>query len=152
MYIMKRSGIQEIFNSTKIVKAIEGANAEVPLKDRLTEKEIKVIADDIFNIASERKVILNVEDIQDMVEDHIYDLKKYAVGRKYSRYRYQHTKNRNDRLFNKKMLSIVDCKNEEVNQENSNKNTSFIHFPFKATKKSLFLLFFHFNSPILNSF
>ena len=66
MYIMKRSGIQEIFNSTKIVKAIEGANAEVPLKDRLTEKEIKVIADDIFNIASERKVILNVEDIQDI--------------------------------------------------------------------------------------
>lgn len=123
MYIMKRSGIQEIFDASKIVKAIEGANAEVPLKDRLTENEIKVISEDIFNIASERKVILNVEDIQDMVEDHIYDLKKYVVGRKYSRYRYQHTKNRKDRVFNKKMLSIVDCKNEEVNQENSNKNT-----------------------------
>lgn len=122
MYIIKRNGSQVTFDRTKIINAINSANKEVTEKDRLTNDEIEEITKDIEKISEKSKFILNVEDIQNLVEDHIWDLKKFNLGRTYSQYRFLHNINRDRNDIDDAILNLVDYNNEEIKQENSNKN------------------------------
>lgn len=122
MFIIKRNGSQEEFDQNKIVNAITAANKEVSPKNQLSEEEINEIANNIKELIYNSIHTLNVEEIQDMVEDHIYDLKKFVLGRAYSQYRFKHTENRNTDNLSKQIKTLIDFNNEEVMQENSNKN------------------------------
>ena len=122
MFIIKRNGSQEEFDQNKIVNDITAANKEVSPKNQLSEEEINEIANNIKELIYNSIHTLNVEEIQDMVEDHIYDLKKFVLGRAYSQYRFKHTENRNTDNLSKQIKTLIDFNNEEVMQENSNKN------------------------------
>ena len=122
MKIIKRSGIEAAFDSQKIIQAISKANAEVLPKDRLTEKEIKSIADEVMEYCLTRKHALNVEEIQDIVENGIMERKAFKVARKYITYRYTRQLIRKANTTDEQILSLIESNNEEVKQENSNKN------------------------------
>ena len=122
MYVIKRDGSEVNFDVNRIINAIERANKEVPDVDKLTYDEIKSIADKIEKEAKETSHSLNVEDIQDKVEDGIYGLQKFSLGRCYSRYRYERALKRKKHTTDGQILSLVNQNNEEIKQENSNKN------------------------------
>ncbi len=122
MKIIKRSGAESTFDGGKIVAAIVKANNEVNEMDRLSEEEIQSIADYIRNVCSSLNRILNVEEIQDLVENQIMDKKKFEVARKYITYRYKRAMVRKSNSTDEQILSLIECENEEVKQENSNKN------------------------------
>lgn len=122
MKIIKRSGVEEDFNSAKIISAVNRANAEVEGDDRLLQYDIEGIAKAIEKEAKTIGRSLNVEEIQDMVEDHIMDLGKHNLARRYITYRYRRSIARKSNTTDDQILSLIDCNNEEIKQENSNKN------------------------------
>ena len=121
MIIMKRNGSEEQFNVNKIISAISRANA-VDYKYELTDKEIHSIADDIQAECLKLKGIPSVVDIQDMVESRLMNLGYYNLVKRYITYRYTHSLIRQSNSTDEKILSLIECNNEEAKQENSNKD------------------------------
>ena len=122
MKIIKRSGIEAAFDRSKITAAVTKANESVAQGKRLTKKQIELIGDNVTEIATNRKRALSVEEIQDIVENEIMDLKAFEVARKYITYRYTRQLVRKSNTTDEQILSLIECNNEEVKQENSNKN------------------------------
>ena len=122
MKIIKRSGSEMNFDVKKIVAAITKANHEVPVKERLTETQIENISNCIEDICMDANRSLGVEEIQDLVEEQIMDKRAFSVARKYITYRYNRALVRKSNSTDKQILSLLECNNEEVKQENSNKN------------------------------
>ena len=122
MKIIKRSGVEAVFDRQKIIAAVTKANESVSQGKRLTKKQIELIGDNVTAIASKRKRALSVEEIQDIVENEIMDLKAFDVARKYITYRYTRQLVRKSNTTDEQILSLIECNNEEVKQENSNKN------------------------------
>ena len=122
MKIIKRSGTEVAFDITKIINAIRKANNEVDEENRLSDEQIKLIADKVTETAKSMNRAVNVEEIQDFVENQIMDQKAFAVARKYITYRYTRALARTSNTTDAQILSLIECNNEEVKQENSNKN------------------------------
>ena len=122
MKIIKRSGSEVAFDLNKIVHAIQAANLEVQESDRLTERQITYAAQNVEERCEEAGHTVSVEEIQDMVEDEIMALDRYEVARHYIIYRYVQSVKRQKNTTDDKILSLIECNNEEVKQENSNKN------------------------------
>lgn len=122
MKIIKRSGSENEFDAEKIIAAISKANTEVPTIERLSEEQINEIASNVEKICEDMHRALNVEEIQDLVEDQIMNKRAFALARKYITYRYNRALVRKSNSTDKQILSLIECDNEEVRQENSNKN------------------------------
>ena len=122
MKIIKRSGKEMIFDGRKITAAIERANKEVSEKMRLSKSQIKNIEREVEDNCKSLTRAANVEEIQDMVENGIMGAGRYEVARKYITYRYKHALVRQANTTDDQILSLIECSNEEVKQENSNKN------------------------------
>jgi len=122
MNIIKRSGAEEVFDITKIINAMSKANNEVPEVERLTAKEIRDAANAVAEQCDQMERAASVEEIQDLVEDQIMARGKYNVARKYITYRYTRALVRKSNTTDEQILSLIECNNEEVKQENSNKN------------------------------
>ena len=122
MKIIKRNGSEAVFDITKIIAAITKANNVVPESQRLTNHQIIEIADKVQATCLGRGHAMNVEEIQDIVEDAIMATGAYEVARKYITYRYVQNLKRTHNTTDDRILSLIECNNEEVKQENSNKN------------------------------
>ena len=122
MKIIKRSGREDVFDENKIVNAVAKANASVGEADRLTDEEVKSVGANVTKIATSSSRALSVEEIQDLVENEIMARKKYRVARNYITYRYTRQLARKANTTDDRILSLIECNNEEVKQENSNKN------------------------------
>ena len=122
MKIIKRNGSEAVFDITKIISAISKANKVVPEAQRLTKQQIIEISDHVQEVCFARGHAMNVEEIQDIVEDAIMATGAYEVARKYITYRYVQSLKRTHNTTDDKILSLIECNNEEVKQENSNKN------------------------------
>ena len=122
MKIIKRNGQEAIFDEVKITNAIIGANKEVVETERLSEEEIDNITNDIEYKCRKMKRALSVEEIQNLVEDELMKLNAFSVARKYITYRFQRALARQSNTTDDQILSLIECANEEVKQENSNKN------------------------------
>ena len=122
MKIIKRNGSEAVFDITKIIAAITKANKVVPDAQRLTKQQIIEISDHVQEVCYARGHAMNVEEIQDIVEDAIMATGAYEVARKYITYRYVQSLKRTHNTTDDKILSLIECNNEEVKQENSNKN------------------------------
>ena len=122
MKIIKRSGKETGFDKSKIVDAVAKANQEVAEIDRLSDEQIDKIARQITDTCASMDRIYNVEEIQDMVENGIMACKAYEVARKYITYRYKRALVRKSNSTDQQILSLIECDNEEIKQENSNKN------------------------------
>ena len=120
--VIKRNGEEVEFDLNKIINAIRKANEEVDKLHRMNDYQIVAIADNIANQVNEIMHAVNVEDIQDMVETGIMEMRGYEVAQKYVRYRYKRELNRKSNTTDNGILSLIEHINEEVNQENSNKN------------------------------
>ena len=122
MKIIKRSGSEVKFDAQKITAAITKANYEVPVKERLSKEQIIDMTNIVENICIDANRALNVEEIQDLVEEQIMDKRAFTVARKYITYRYDRALVRKSNSTDKQILSLLECNNEEVKQEHSNKN------------------------------
>lgn len=122
MKIIKRSGAEVEFNPEKIVIAVTKANESVVPSARMSEIQIKRIAEDVESAAANINRSLSVEEIQDMVEDQIMNQRAFDVARRYITYRYTRALVRKSNTTDEQILSLIECNNEEVKQENSNKN------------------------------
>ena len=122
MKIIKRSGKETGFDGSKIIDAVTKANQEVAEGDRLSQIQIEAIADRISEVCENMDRIYNVEEIQDMVENEIMGYKAFEVARKYITYRYKRALVRKSNSTDQQILSLIECSNEEIKQENSNKN------------------------------
>ncbi len=122
MKIIKRNGTEAVFDSSKISTAIRKANNEAVESDRLTEEQIEKITLEIEKECLNLGRAAGVEEIQDMVEDRIMAERAFSVARKYITYRYQRALVRKANSTDDKIMSLIECSNEEVKQENSNKN------------------------------
>ena len=120
--VIKRNGQEVEFDVTKIVNAIEAANREVDPIHQMNPYQIQAIADKIAAEVVKIKRAVNVEDIQEMVETGIMEMRGFEVAQKYIRYRYKRSLARNANTTDEGILSLIDQANEEVKQENSNKN------------------------------
>ena len=120
--VIKRNGEEVDFKLEKIVNAIKAANAEVDKIHQMNEYQIVAIADKIAQQAVNAMHAVNVEDIQDMVETGIMEMRGYEVAQKYVRYRYKRELTRKSNTTDNGILSLLEHINEEVKQENSNKN------------------------------
>ncbi len=120
--VIKRSGEEVSFDISKIVNAIEKANKEVDEIHQLSEYQIAAVADKIAKQIADAPHAVNVEDIQDMVETGIMEMRGYEVAQKYVRYRYKRELARKSNTTDEEILSLLNNINEEVTQENSNKN------------------------------
>ena len=122
MKIIKRNGSEAVFDISKIIAAVTKANNVVASNQRLTKEQITAIADDVAQECKSRNHAMNVEEIQDLVEDAIMQTKAYEVARKYITYRYVQSLRRTHNTTDDRILSLIECNNEEVKQENANKN------------------------------
>ena len=122
MKIIKRSGSELDFDFNKIIVAVTKANESVVPSERMTPIQIRRIAEDVEMAASNMNRALNVEEIQDMVEDQIMNQRAFSVARSYITYRYKRQLVRKSNTTDEQILSLIECNNEEVKQENSNKN------------------------------
>ncbi len=122
MKIIKRSGKEVDFDVSKISAAIEKANKEVTEEKRLTHGQIIDIATGVEKLCATLTRAASVEEIQDMVEDGLMRAGKFDVARKYITYRYKHALVRKSNTTDEQIMSLIECSNEEVKQENSNKN------------------------------
>ncbi len=122
MKIIKRSGAEVDFDSKKIEIAVKKANESVVPSERMSDIQIKRIAEDVESAATNVNRSLSVEEIQDMVEDQIMNQRAFDVARRYITYRYQRALVRKANTTDEQILSLIECNNEEVKQENSNKN------------------------------
>ncbi|MEE0963913.1 anaerobic ribonucleoside-triphosphate reductase [Ruminococcus sp. YE282] len=121
MRIIKRNGSEEEFNIAKIVNAVKKANnsSDTPF---LTDEQIYDIADYVEYKCNKIKRAVSVEEIQDMVEDQLMSKGAFELARRYVRYRYTRSLVRKANTTDNRILSLIECNNEEVKQENSNKN------------------------------
>lgn len=122
MKIIKRSGTEVTFDIDKIVNAIRAANLEVEEGSRLTDRQVIYAAQNVAEACEKAGHAVSVEEIQDLVEDEIMRLDCYEVARHYIIYRYVQSLKRQKNTTDDKILSLIECNNEEVKQENSNKN------------------------------
>lgn len=122
MKIIKRSGKEVDFDQNKITNAIIKANFTVDENEQLTEKQIAKIVDDITKLCKKTRRATSVEEIQDMVERAIMQEGSFSVAKNYITYRYERQLIRQANTTDKQILSLIECENEEVKQENSNKN------------------------------
>ena len=122
MKIIKRSGSEVTFDIQKIVNAITAANNDAAPHERLTEDQIALAAHSVEWLCGRAGHTVSVEEIQDMVENQIMALGRFEVARKYIIYRYIQTLKRTSNTTDDKILSLIECNNEEVKQENSNTN------------------------------
>ena len=120
--VIKRNGEEVHFDRAKIVNAITKANGNVERIHQMNPYQIEAIADTIAEQVQETPHAVNVEDIQDMVETSIMEMRGYEVAQKYVRYRYRRELKRKSNTTDNGILALLDHINEEVNQENSNKN------------------------------
>ena len=122
MKIIKRSGSEDIFDAAKIVAAIRKANDSVLDYEKLTADQIEEIASNVETACENMKRSPSVEEIQDMVENQLMDIKAHDVARHYITYRYVQSLKRQTNTTDERILSLIECQNEEVKQENANKN------------------------------
>ena len=122
MKIIKRNGTEVQFDELKITAAIEKANKEVVETERLSEEDIDNITNNVKYQCQKMNRALSVEEIQNLVEDEIMKLNAFSVARKYITYRYKRALVRKANTTDEQILSLIECDNEEVKQENSNKN------------------------------
>lgn len=122
MNIIKRSGAQAAYDGSKICTAIRKANETVPEADRLSEEAILEIERYVRNLGESMGRALGVEEIQDAVEGQIMRHGAFDVARNYIKYRYIRSLARKKNTTDDRILSLIECNNEEVKQENSNKN------------------------------
>ena len=122
MKIIKRNGAEEGFDPEKIISAVRKANKEVSEENRLSEEQIRLIAGKVTELAGDLNRAVSVEEVQDFVENQIMDQKAFAVARKYVTYRYTRALIRRANTTDAQILTLIECNNEEVKQENSNKN------------------------------
>ena len=120
--VIKRNGEEVSFDLLKIVNAIKGANQEGEPIYQMNEYQIQAVADNVAARISEMTHAVHVEDIQDLVETSIMEMRGYEVAQKYVRYRYKRELSRKSNTTDNGILSLIEHLNEEVNQENSNKN------------------------------
>ncbi len=126
MKVIKRNGSEVVFDVTKIVHAISKANREVSPENALTPEQILTAANNVTVECEACGHAPAVEEIQDMVEDQIMALGAFEVARKYIIYRYVQNLKRQSNTTDDKILSLIECNNEEVKQENSNKNPTVV--------------------------
>lgn len=126
MKIIKRNGEEVLFDVSKIENAVRKANVTVPVAERLTEEQIKNIGAEIEKTCENGGHEANVEEIQDFVETKIMEQGAFSIAKKYITYRYQHELNRKENSTDKQILSLLECQNEDVKQENSNKNSTVV--------------------------
>ncbi len=122
MKIIKRSGVEVTFDLKKIIAAIGKANDSVKEEEQLTEDEIDEIATVVADHCKEMNRAPSVEEIQDMVENQLMKYRAYTISRNYITYRYKRALVRKSNSTDEQILSLLECNNEEVKQENSNKN------------------------------
>lgn len=122
MKIIKRSGTEVGFDISKIIAAVSKANKEAVENEQLSDNDINEISDKVQNICSSVNRTLSVEEIQDLVENEIMNKHAFEVARKYITYRYKRSLVRKSNSTDDQILSLIECNNEEVKQENSNKN------------------------------
>ena len=122
MKIIKRSGVEVFFDSNKIVAAVQKANASVIDYEKLSDEQIQEIADNVEVACENMKRSASVEEIQDMVENQLMNQHAFTVARNYITYRYKRALVRKSNSTDEQILSLLECNNEEVKQENSNKN------------------------------
>ena len=120
--IIKRSGKEVGFDISKIMAAVQKANKEVKDSDRMSPEQIDTISNNVEKICLEMSHTPGVEEIQDMVENQIMDQQAFEVARKYITYRYKRALVRKSNSTDEQILALIECNNEEVKQENSNKN------------------------------
>ena len=122
MKIIKRDGSEAVFDLSKIANAIKGASDESPESERLTARQIDYAAHNVADACEMAGHTVSVEEIQDLVENEIMALQKFEVARRYIIYRYVQNIKRQSNTTDDKILALIECNNEEVKQENSNKN------------------------------
>ena len=122
MKIIKRSGAEEIFDINKIIVAVTKASDSVNEPERLKPEQINDIAEGVKDICLRADRALSVEEIQDLVENAIMQHQAFSVARRYIKYRYNRALIRKANTTDEQILSLIECNNEEVKQENSNKN------------------------------
>ena len=122
MKIIKRNGSEVPFDITKIITAVTKASDSVGGKSRLTREQINQIADDVTKQCQALNRAVSVEEIQDMVENKLMDMKAHDIARHYITYRYIQSLKRQTNTTDERILSLIECQNEEVKQENANKN------------------------------
>lgn len=122
MNIIKRSGMEVCFDASKIEAAVRRANLSVQEGDQLDDQQVKTIVERVERHCKRLKRSANVEEIQDMVQEEIMRQKAYKVATNYITYRYKRELVRKSNSTDKQILSLLECSNEEVMQENSNKN------------------------------
>ena len=122
MMIIKRSGEEKEFDITKIENAIRKASQAVDYKNALSEGRIKLIAEEVAGVCAARDRAMTVEEIQDVVETKIMEMGGYEIAKKYITYRYKQSLLRQANTTDQQIMSLIECNNEDVKQENSNKN------------------------------
>ncbi len=122
MKIIKRDGSEVEFDRSKIANAIVKANESVTADEQVTIEQANMIASTVEHYCAGLKRAMSVEEIQDQVENHLMALGKYNLARRYITYRYTHALMRRSNTTDKQILSLIECNNEEVKQENANKN------------------------------
>lgn len=122
MKIIKRSGVEEAFDNKKIIAAIRKANDSVIDYEKIDDEQIKDIAKNVEIACENMKRSASVEEIQDMVENQLMNRRAFNVARNYITYRYKRALVRKSNSTDQQILSLLECNNEEVKQENSNKN------------------------------
>ena len=122
MKIIKRSGAEEEFSIDKILAAVSKANQTVEFKNALTAQQIEAIGEYVSGICKALDRALSVEEIQDIVETRIMQAGAFEVAKKYITYRYMRNLVRQANTTDNQIMSLLECNNEEVKQENSNKN------------------------------
>ena len=122
MKIIKRNGSEVPFDITKIITAVTKASDSVSRKSSLKPEQIKQIASDVTDQCRALNRAVSVEEIQDMVENKLMDIQAHDVARHYITYRYVQSLKRQTNTTDERILSLIECQNEEVKQENANKN------------------------------
>ena len=122
MKIIKRSGVEVVFDINKVTEAIRKANEDAIEKERLTEEQIQEVSNNVHKQCKKAKHSLGVEDIQNLVENELMRIQAYNIARRYITYRYRRALVRKANSTDEQILSLIECNNEEVKQENSNKN------------------------------
>ena len=122
MKIIKRNGSEVVFDISKIIAAIHKANEVVKDSERLTREQIMTISNNVEKACLQEGHAVNVEDIQDLVENQLMEVGAFQVARKYITYRYIQNLKRVSNTTDDQILTLIECNNEEVKQENSNKN------------------------------
>ena len=122
MKLIKRNGSEVIFDGEKISVAVRKANEAVDPSNRITEKAIELITENVVRECELMNRAVSVEEVQDMVEDQIMKLGAFTLAKAYITYRYKRELVRKSNTTDDKILTLIECNNEEVKQENANKN------------------------------